>query len=225
MVRNTFFRVVTKKASKASTTRTTVMKIVSIANLGCVVCSSLFVGVFLVSIFGGMNFLRHSTPLPDASFQMQPRIATPPEVKGDGVSMGFSQPLPPPVPPPHFHPASSPSQPRVIVYFGYSKVTACIGDIVEVIWQGYHNIQEVENGSCASNDISDQILGYQSSGSQHIFQNNELGAVQGSTRYFKCQLHCADERARFEVSCPNSSLPVSLPPFLPKSAAPSSSPY
>jgi len=49
---------------------------------------------------------------------------------------------------------------------------------------------------------------YKSPGFETIFNN--LYALPGQTRYFKCSLHCSPTNARFTVSCPPSPPPVCI---------------
>merc|ERR1711862_151880 len=94
--------------------------------------------------------------------------------------------------------------PKVDVEFGYSKVTACKGDFVKVIWRGYHDIQETKEAGCLSGDVGPPIHGWEYSGFVKEFTNDELTAAKGETRYFKCAAHCKATSSRFEVSCPNT---------------------
>ncbi len=110
----------------------------------------------------------------------------------------------------------------VQVNFGFSQVIACIGTNVNVVWQGYHNIQEVQGPSCGSADVGGDIWGYQSYGYTKEF--SELGASPGETRYFKCDLHCGISSARFEISCPPSASPSPPPPSASPSPPPPSIP-
>ena len=89
-----------------------------------------------------------------------------------------------------------------VVDFGFSQVEACKGVGVKVVWQGSHNIQETESSSCNSSHINSAVSGYQNSGHDALYTNDELSAAPGETRYFKCSTHCGVEAARFEVSCP-----------------------
>merc|ERR1711983_302748 len=95
--------------------------------------------------------------------------------------------------------------PKVEVEFGYSKVTACHGDIVKVVWKGYHDIQETTEAGCQSGDVGPPIHGWENSGFVKEFSNDELTAAKGGTRYFKCAAHCKSTSSRFEVSCPNTA--------------------
>ena len=109
----------------------------------------------------------------------------------------------------------------VQVAYGFSQVQACPGDTVVVTWSGYHNIQETATADCASADVGADIFGYQSSGYTHTFSADALVASPGTTRYFKCDLHCSATNARFEVSCPVAS-PSPSPPSQSPSPPPQS---
>lgn len=109
----------------------------------------------------------------------------------------------------------------VQVAYGFSQVQACPGDTVVVTWSGYHNIQETATADCASADVGADIFGYQSSGYTHTFSADALVASPGTTRYFKCDLHCSATNARFEVSCPVASPSPSPPPQSPSPSPPS----
>jgi len=104
--------------------------------------------------------------------------------------------------------APAPAAEAVTVDFGYSQIVACQGVDVKVVWAGYHNIQETESSSCTSTFVNSQISGYQSSGHDETYTNDELSAAPGETRYFKCSTHCGASAARFEVSCPSSPAPA-----------------
>ena len=84
--------------------------------------------------------------------------------------------------------------------YGFAQIEACKGTPVKVTWLGNHNIQETEAGDCVSLHIGSEVTGFQSSGSV-TYSNDELSALPGTTRYFKCSNHCGSN-ARFEVSCP-----------------------
>ena len=92
---------------------------------------------------------------------------------------------------------------QVSVEYGHGKHQACVGDDVEVTWTGYHNIQETQTHACDSADIGTDIVAYYSSGHVQTF-TTELQASVGDIRYFKCDSHCGDENARFEIYCPDS---------------------
>lgn len=92
---------------------------------------------------------------------------------------------------------------QVSVEYGHGKHQACVGDDVEVTWTGYHNIQETQTHACDSADIGTDIVAYYSSGHVQTF-TTELQAPVGGIRYFKCDSHCGDENARFEIYCPDS---------------------
>ena len=86
---------------------------------------------------------------------------------------------------------------NVNVQFGFDKVIACPGDKLNVNWSGRHNIRESK--SCDDTD-GNIILDYKESG--HVENLDSLVALPGTTRYFKCDEHCGESSARFEVSCP-----------------------
>ena len=89
--------------------------------------------------------------------------------------------------------------------YGFAQIVACTGVPVEVVWTGYHNIQEVNTATCNSGDINAPVEGYRSASDPPItYSNNELSAAPGTTRYFQCDSHCGPSAARFEVSCPSS---------------------
>jgi hypothetical protein len=99
------------------------------------------------------------------------------------------------------------SLPSVVhVNYGYQQVVACQGTTVSVEWNGTHNIQEVVSSNCSSVTIGEPIVGFKNSGHTQAFNENELSASPGSTRFFKCDSHCGASSARFEVSCPLNSL-------------------
>ena len=85
--------------------------------------------------------------------------------------------------------------------FGFSQIEACEGDRVKVVWLGWHNIQETNTSDCNSDDIGEQISEYHAGGYEKSFNNNEMSAAPGKTRYFKCSLHCGANANRIEVSC------------------------
>ena len=87
--------------------------------------------------------------------------------------------------------------------FGYQQIEACPGSHINVVWEGYHNIQETQGPECNSSNIGNPIANYSSSGHEQNF-TIELTASPGQTRYFKCDIHCQQTSARFEVSCPPS---------------------
>mmetsp|Transcript_2313 Transcript_2313/g.4951 ORF Transcript_2313/g.4951 Transcript_2313/m.4951 type:complete len:115 (-) Transcript_2313:14-358(-) len=101
----------------------------------------------------------------------------------------------------------------VIAEFGISRIEACEGDDVKVVWKGYHNIQETSEGKCDSEEIGEQISDFQNLGYEETYTNNELAAAPGQTRYFKCSIHCSENANRIEVSCPpvESSPTISAP--------------
>ena len=110
-------------------------------------------------------------------------------------------PLPPPTPPPTPPTSLPPPPPQSVsnVQFGFSKVTACTGTPVRVTWSGYHNIQETSTSSCSSGIVG-TFSDYKGYGTVETFTN--LAAAPGTTRYFKCELHCGVSVSRFEVSWP-----------------------
>jgi len=91
---------------------------------------------------------------------------------------------------------------------------------VTITWQGMHNIQETFGSDCLSGDFyynNDHVqtlgsvrpvVGYYGTGHVQTFTSIVPGysivADPGTTRYFRCDLHCAMNNARFEVSCPAS---------------------
>jgi len=92
--------------------------------------------------------------------------------------------------------------PPVTAEFGFSKIEACEGDAVKVIWQGFHNIQETKNSKGDSEDIGEEVEGYNEAEYEKTFEDDELSAAPGKTRYFKCTSHCGENMNRIEVSCP-----------------------
>ena len=112
----------------------------------------------------------------------------------------------------------------VIVNYGFSQVEACEGTNVRVVWQDYHNIRETPSAACSGD--SGIVTGYYSAPEEITFKNDLLSAAPGETRYFKCDLHCGVNTARFEVSCPASvQAPVPAPAPAPVPApAPASVP-
>mmetsp|Transcript_42839 Transcript_42839/g.84162 ORF Transcript_42839/g.84162 Transcript_42839/m.84162 type:complete len:183 (+) Transcript_42839:135-683(+) len=99
------------------------------------------------------------------------------------------------------------SCPPVIAKFGMSvsRIIACEGDAVKVVWKGNHDIQETLKRTCVSKEIGAPISDYQEPGYEKTFRNNELSAAPGETRYFKCSSHCGNKANRMEVSCPVSA--------------------
>ena len=90
---------------------------------------------------------------------------------------------------------------QVAVTFDNKQYEACTADSVEVTWNGYHNIQETtESGysSCSTNAyIGAQVVGYYYSNHK---QTVNIGASEGSTRYFVCGLHCSSNK-KFKIYC------------------------
>ena len=81
-----------------------------------------------------------------------------------------------------------------------------------MFWTGTHNIQETKSSDCSSellgsplNVRSSDPEQYLNSGDSFTFTNDELTALPGTRRYFKCQEHCAETAARIEVYCPATS--------------------
>ena len=87
--------------------------------------------------------------------------------------------------------------------YGFAEITACPGDIVTVNWKGYHNIREVSGSGCDSPYSSSSAVSlYKNNGYTMTFSNDELVALPGQRRYFKCDQHCGESASRFEVVCP-----------------------
>ena len=98
----------------------------------------------------------------------------------------------------------------VVVELDYNNnansIQACKGvDIIQITWQGLHNIMETSTSSCTSSSLGERYP-YINSGTVNFPNDNneDLGAEPGETRYYKCDLHC-QSGARFEVTCPLSS--------------------
>ena len=96
----------------------------------------------------------------------------------------------------------------VEVDYGFDSVLACPGTPVKVNWKGYHNIREMPSDVCTGTPIT-EIVGYKNSGYSETFSDNELNALPGQRRYFKCDKHCSTSSSRFEVYCP----PIPLSSF------------
>ena len=91
----------------------------------------------------------------------------------------------------------------VTVEYNGGEYQVCENDVVKVIWNGNHNIQEVDfNGwgqSYASNfTIGDATHGFESNGHEQLVSG--LSASPGKTRYFVCTIHPAT--AKFATFCP-----------------------
>jgi len=101
--------------------------------------------------------------------------------------------------------AISPSTtgPVVEIAFGFSQVVACTGTPVNVVWNGQHNIQEVNGAACNSGEVGTEIVAFKNAGYEQLFTN--LSAQSGKTRYYKCDTHCSASSSRFEISCPGTS--------------------
>ena len=93
----------------------------------------------------------------------------------------------------------------VSVTFDDKTYTACSIDTVKVLWNGFHNIQEVTQtgyNSCSQSEYSGtELVGFQQSGSEQVVNVN---AILGETRYFVCTSHCASG-AKFKINCPNDT--------------------
>ena len=100
--------------------------------------------------------------------------------------------------------AADVSYAQVSFDYGFAQIVACEGTPVEVTWQGSHNIHETTGPGCSSGDIG-LVAGYESVQNYGtvVFSSDELSAAPGTTRYFKCDVHCGTSAARFEVSCPS----------------------
>jgi len=110
---------------------------------------------------------------------------------------------PQPTAQPTYPPADQPSMMAAMgvqVNYGIVQVVACPGDDVDVTWAGTHDIQESVTSDCDSEGIGDPIVDYQDPGTVITFEDDELTAESGTTRYFRCSAHC--QYAHFEVSCP-----------------------
>ena len=97
----------------------------------------------------------------------------------------------------------APTAVTVSVTFDEQIYVACQGeDVVEVTWNGNHNIQEVTYEayqSCSSSGhIGSELVGYYNSGHKEIV--NVL-ANPGQVRHFICVQHCLNN-AKFTVLCP-----------------------
>ena len=91
----------------------------------------------------------------------------------------------------------------VSVTFDQQIYVACQGeDVVEVTWNGYHNIQEVTYEayqSCnSSGHIGLELVGYHNSGHTQIVN---VSTNPGQVRHFICVQHCLND-AKFTVVCP-----------------------
>ena len=91
----------------------------------------------------------------------------------------------------------------VSVTFDDKTYTACSIDTVKVLWNGFHNIQEVTQdgyNSCSQSEyVGSELVGFKQSGSEQVVNVN---AILGETRYFICTSHCASG-AKFKINCPN----------------------
>eukprot|EP00588_Corethron_pennatum_P018568 CAMPEP_0194308260 /NCGR_PEP_ID=MMETSP0171-20130528/5227_1 /TAXON_ID=218684 /ORGANISM="Corethron pennatum, Strain L29A3" /LENGTH=296 /DNA_ID=CAMNT_0039060805 /DNA_START=117 /DNA_END=1007 /DNA_ORIENTATION=+ len=97
------------------------------------------------------------------------------------------------------------SCPPVVAHFGtpfLSRIEACRGDVVTVVWRGTHNLQETLKRACDSKEIGAPISKYHNAGHEETFREDELSAAPGETRYFKSARKCGDRANRIEVSCP-----------------------
>ena len=88
------------------------------------------------------------------------------------------------------------------ISFGFSRITACEGTNVTVMWNGNHDIVEADNADCKSSTIA-YLSPPQPDGHEETFTN--FGAEPGHTRFFRSSTHCGVDGLdsnRFEVSCP-----------------------
>jgi surface protein len=92
------------------------------------------------------------------------------------------------------------------VAFDGQTYKVCSGDTVQVTWDGYHNIQEMSTFECSSENVGTETIGFKNTGDVHVFEADELAAIPGQTRYFKCSLHCIN--AKFAVMCPSPPPPT-----------------
>ena len=93
----------------------------------------------------------------------------------------------------------------VVTYdFGFSQIQACEGDTFALKWKGYHNLHEVDGASCHHSIPIKTITDYHNTDHIQIF--TDLWAEKGTTRYFKCDIHCGVEASRIEVSCPGDTV-------------------
>ncbi|KAK3236437.1 hypothetical protein CYMTET_53423 [Cymbomonas tetramitiformis] len=84
--------------------------------------------------------------------------------------------------------------------FGYFQLKMCPGDQLNLVWAGYHNLQETASADCASDGLR-EVVGYQSSGYQQMFAFTDLAPNRkGLTRYYRCDIHCGATASRFEIS-------------------------
>ena len=93
---------------------------------------------------------------------------------------------------------------QVAVTYDNKQYEACTSDSVEVTWDGYHNLQETTQSgfsSCSQNEyIGSELVSYKSS---NYKQTLNIGASEGSTRYFVCALHCGSSK-KFKIHCSTS---------------------
>ena len=100
---------------------------------------------------------------------------------------------------------------QVTVTFDNKEYEACTSSTVEVIWDGYHNIQETTQSgysSCSQNEyIGGQIVSYHSTNHKETLN---IGATEGSTRYFICSSHCSSNK-KFKIYCSSSETETNDP--------------
>eukprot|EP00854_Cymbomonas_tetramitiformis_P026360 gene26360-32332_t len=85
-------------------------------------------------------------------------------------------------------------------YVMFNLLKMCPGDQLNLVWAGYHNLQETASADCASDGLR-EVVGYQSSGYQQMFAFTDLAPNRkGLTRYYRCDIHCGATASRFEIS-------------------------
>lgn len=93
---------------------------------------------------------------------------------------------------------------QVSVTFDNKQYEACTSTTVEVTWNGYHNVQETTQSgysSCSTSEyIGAEIVTYNYASHKETLN---IGASEGSTRYFVCGLHCSSNK-KFKIHCSSS---------------------
>ena len=93
---------------------------------------------------------------------------------------------------------------QVSVTFDNKQYEACTSTTVEVTWNGYHNVQETTQSgysSCSTSEyIGAEIVTYNYASHKETLN---IGASEGTTRYFVCGLHCSSNK-KFKIHCSSS---------------------
>ena len=158
------------------------------------------------------------SPAPESSPSPSPESSTSTESSPAPAPESSPAPTPAPTPAPESSPAPTPAptpapesstSPSSITFDGNDYVL-CSGNIASIIFNGNHNICEVDESTfldTSSYPANDNCIdgtqreGFHSPSSTAVPVSG-LGANEGQTRYFICSAHPG---AKFSVSCPSSS--------------------